>query len=669
VEGVFRTHGVSSGAIMTIFGRILLIVLAMAWISNAAAACNPMQVPPPRYVGVHHEPAQPGDDPLCTDNDIQTAIENACPNASVIITHEHTYTAQHLTITDKNVTLIGAVDGVACGSSPIGTGPGGTTPPLPTTYQLTISGEGHTGDSVIAIHGTSNVTLQYLDITAGTNDSDNFGGGIFFGGSGSLTLDTTTVDHNYAGHGGGIDVFGSDRTRLTLKHYSQILNNTAQYNGGGIRLQGNAYLQMFEENSTVAFNTALGVSPGSDPQFKEGFGGGIAVFGPAAAEIASSGTPFSGAVSDNVARFGGGIAAIATSSGNARAQLFTVDAAHPVLISQNEAKVAGGGIYLRPDDNFPIVPNGTSVCALNFRINLNKAPEGAAIQGDATDNTVTLNVGTDVLLNTDFECGYDQFESFGSKTCLPGVPCNEISGNIVTTPTQGERTGAIVNIKAFGSISADRLVMRDNDSAQLIKTGGLVGGTGLTNCLLVDNRTDHELIQGFYGRLILDNCTIAQNVIDNGYVFFIKDYFTLKHTIIYQPGVQTLDYQADSCAGDSSCLKVSEVITNDKTFFPPDAQLVFPYDPLFVDPTNPNIDKRDYHLRAEIKDGSIVISQAIDFAEAHAGDHDVENNPRDQNVPEMVDFEGPRDLGAFEAQPVVSRIFADAFGDAIRIAY
>src|SRR6476646_5165176 len=84
-------------------------------------------------------------DSNCTDNDIQSAIDaianstTQCP-ATINVTREHTYTAQHLTIsnTGKTINIVGQGDGVMCS-----TGPsiclGG---PCYTSAQVTISGSG-----------------------------------------------------------------------------------------------------------------------------------------------------------------------------------------------------------------------------------------------------------------------------------------------------------------------------------------------------------------------------------------------------------------------------------------------------------------------------------------------------------------------------------------------
>ena len=90
------------------------------------------------------------------------------------ISCEHTYTHNTWASAAENVTLIGR-------GSRWALWPGAglrTIIACPTTPQETISGNGHSGDSVITIRGAGNVTLQYLTITGGRDAADGAGGGV-----------------------------------------------------------------------------------------------------------------------------------------------------------------------------------------------------------------------------------------------------------------------------------------------------------------------------------------------------------------------------------------------------------------------------------------------------------------------------------------------------------
>src|SRR5262249_33903995 len=153
-------------------------------------------------------------------------------------TRMHTYTSQHLTVSNKTLYLQGEADGVTCYQishcSPYDFSHchAATTQPL-----VTIDGS-NTAGSVLTITGNSNIILRDLTITHGSVNDTSGGGGIQFDGTGSLYLDTTTVSFNSAGYGGGININGNGgAATLTLDANSLVTYNTAaQHDGGGIRL-------------------------------------------------------------------------------------------------------------------------------------------------------------------------------------------------------------------------------------------------------------------------------------------------------------------------------------------------------------------------------------------------------------------------------------------------
>jgi hypothetical protein len=646
--------------------------------STAHAFCNP-NVNYQRIVGAVG-------DADCTDNTIQSAIDHViCPNTTIYVTQPppgQSYSAQHLLIQDLSLSIVGS-SSATCGvgnQRPVAAGS------APTTPVITISGAGHSGDSVISIHGNSNVTLQYLDITSGASDQDQYGGGIYFGGSGSLTLDTDTVENNYAGHGGGIYFNGSGTLVLTSVNVENnrahtgagiamtgsgtgaslsihpgavIESNSADGDGGGIEIDGNARLYMVENNSLIAFNNA------------GGHGGGLDIVGPARADIGSPGIGGSGAVLDNAAAYGGGIAAFGSGSGNGTARLFSTDPMHPVLMSLNSASVEGGAVYLQSS-----VSGGTATggqfCAFDFRIDTNTAPEGAVIYADFDGN----DFGVEIYFNPGGSCGPEPISSLGAVICAPGVPCNEISNN-AALDNNDVPVGSIIATDHIYEFAANRIVMRGNNAAHIISFNYGVEGSTLNNCLIVDNHSVHELVHEIGGVLQVDNCTFAQNAIDEGFVFFSTRYFELLRSIVYQPGHETIDYESGGCTAD--CIAVDYVMTNDAAAFPAGSENVLAVaDPLFVDPANANPDQRDYHLLAYTQNGLLKRSTAIDFSPSQAdfsppfaddGANDFDGKPRDQDVPAAPNLLGPRDLGAYEMQPIVDRVFADGFGDRISLVH
>ena len=105
---------------------------------------------------------------------------------------------------------------------------------------------------------------------------------------------------------------------------------------------------------------------------------------------------------------------------------------------------------------------------------------------------------------------------------------------------------------------------------------------------------------------------------------------SLSASIIDQPGNLTLAY-----SGSASQLSVSNVLSADITTLPADPGIISG-DPSFVNAAN-----GDFHLCAD--------SLATDFAEPVVGDdRDLENQPRDQDLPGVPNLFGVRDLGAYE---------------------
>jgi len=636
--------------VRTVYLLPVLFALAMPL---ADAGC-PIGVPPPSYYV--------GTDGHCKYSTIQAAIldvpspTTCTPN--IYVTNEHTTWNEVLTIDKRSLNLIGLAG--ACGTSSTMVESGGAygnTPRNVTSPQVTISGAGKNAP-VITISDSSNVSIQGIEITGGGIDQNSEGGGIFFNGSGSLTLSASTVDNNTAGYGGGIDMSPSGSATLTLGANTQVINNTAGHSGGGIRIEGETRLFMLSEASTVSFNTA---------QFD--YGGGIEILGPARADIGSPGAAVVGAVSFNSAPYGGGIAILGGSAGDATARLFSTSATQPVSVSDNSASAEGGAIYLDVPESIAYA----NFCAFAFRINDNSAPDGAAIYADADEDSSDSLYDTTVYLNTGGDCGPESPASLGAVACAPGTPCNEVSGNS-TLNASDTPTGAIITLNPYNNLGIERLDMRQNNGTQMISATAASSSNYLHSCLIADNASLHELIH-YYDEnvgtspLTVTNCTLVNNTISDGYAFYVAGGFTLTDTIIDEPGTSTLDHVNGTC--DPSCeLVVASVLSNDISTLPPFVS-IFAGDPLFVDPANANVADRDYHLLAYLQNGAITASPAIDYAPTVSGDPntDLDGIAYAQDVPGIANVYGPRDLGAYEAQPITDRIFGDTFGDRLSLVY
>ena len=598
----------------------------------------------------------------CTDDDIQSAIDHiVCPNTTIYVvqTPSHRYSAEHLLIQDLSLTILGSSAGTCAqavgtqgAAAPAGTNATSGTP------AVTISGAGHSGDSVVSIHGNSHVTLQSLVITGGRSDKDQFGGGIYFGGQGSLTLNTTNVTDNFAGYGGGINIIaeGGD-VAVTLDH-AQVLFNTAQYNGGGIRIEGYTHLYMLDASSSIGFNQTIGPDA-IDPN--GGHGGGIVVFGPAVADLGSP-----SALLSNSAQFGGGMAVLATSSGAATVRVFGVNGLTAGVL-ENTASVIGGAAFVHSAATGSEA-TAALLCANDFRVDGNSAPNGAAFYADGETDGSLGSYQSEIDLNSNGDCGVTPtIVALGAAACTT-APCSEISDNSAVDGQGNPTGGAVVTFNQIGYFAFNRFAMRGNSAAQLmyvLDTNQPNGSVAMKNCLLADNHTQHELVHEDHADMTISNCTFANNTIDDGYVFFADHGFALTDSIVWQPGSLSVDYLADDCVG---CDSYQNLLSNDVSTFSGGSGLEQTDDPLFVDATNANTDKRDYHLLAYVQDGVVTASQAIDAAPPLGdGDHDLDGKPHDVDVPGVGSNVLVRDLGAYEAQPVGDRVFADAFGDRVSL--
>jgi len=635
--------------LIVIFGACLL---GLNYAAAAIPACSPIVPAPTLYVG------DTSRDSKCDWNTIQDAIDHLpCQGAKIVITNEHAWKIP-LTIADRTLTLIGSNDSNNCGAGLAGDG----VPPASGAV-VTIDGAQETTVSVLTITGTSNVTLRYLGITGG-NCQTCAGGGIFFGGAGSLTLDNTTVIGNKGDIGGGINMGPSGNATLALLANSHIIGNSATFagsgygGGGGIFIEGNTHLIMVADQTQVISNKAA-----------NGYGGGILVMGPAIADIGSPGDNSHGAdtagvVTNNSAAHGGGIALIASSiypNQDAVLDLFTTVAARPVNVQGNVATINGGAFYLKPYQDSFGARSAASMCAFNFRIEHNAANEGAAIYLDSPSPSSGAVVNGLADLNDPNEayCSNAVGAGFGAVACAADAPCNEVSDNTAQDIHFNPTSGATIFVSKDTGVIARNVSLRYNRAGQLIHSVG-ASDSILNTTLIADNQVTQQLILGESADFDFGNSTFAHNTIGADHVFKLdaNSYLTMYRSIVYQPGKPTVDY-----AG-SGGLNIDDVLSNDITTLPVHAGTVVSGDPLFV-----NVATGDYRLRAYRQNGNIAASPAIDFVASADTGLDLDGDAYNQPLPALGRSATPRDLGAYEAQPIPDRVFGDAFGDPVSLVH
>lgn len=563
----------------------------------------------------------------CDFSTIQAAIDASVSDDTIVIDGGQTYSGQHLTIGGKSITIsAGPCQPVIGGGSPSA---------LAANPQVTISGNAGASTAILTITGTGNVTLVDLKFTG--NASSGNGGGIEFNGAGTLTLTNVAVTGNTANNGGGIEFVaaGGDAT-LVLGVDTQIIGNTANggdlgagEGGGGVRVVGSATLKIRESGNLVFDNHA-----------PNGYGGGIELLG-AEALIDSPGYLGNPLIWTNDAEYGGGIAAVATDPGATVINIGARDPNYPVRIESNFASHTGGGIFLKPNASVVSGFDDAALFANSFRIDGNIAIEGSAIYVDSyTDNL---------------------FDTFGGHVYLTrgvcsGLTCNTIDGNRNEDGVHNPTSGSTILLQS-SYFTATGVHMRGNAGAHVIR-GVDSSEFDLADSLLAENQLTLELLATNGFTIKIDQCTIANNSIGASQVINTNSDLTITNSIIGEIGTAALNQTGGN-------LTVENVVAEDAGGLPSSPNIV-QANPLFFDIAN-----SDYRLRVQTDGVTSSESPAVDFAPATSGDDhtDLDGRPRDVDVAFLVDRFGPRDLGAYEMQPITDRIYVNGFGDRYQLVY
>jgi len=591
--------------IRSIVHPFLRVCAAAPWLAAVALACASPQALANKLFTV-------GGDAACSFSDLQQAIDasDATDFNSILVARNFTYSGQHLVIDGKIINILGGLE--ECSGE---------------VYGAPIQITGRSGNSVIEIEGNSQVYLSNLDISGADLDGSHKGGGIYFGGAGSLELASVSVHDNRAGYGGGIDMSPSGASTLTLIS-SLIANNVASGQGGGIRLEGASVLNA-DPNTFITGNVATG-------QDDVGFGGGIEMVGPATANINAN-------LNNNTADYGGGVAALASGASDAaQVNLYTVSANVAALYG-NHATATGGGVYLKSSRDGAIA----SLCANDFVIDANTAANGAAIYADSDGGH-----GSVAYLNSP-ACN----PPAGAVHCATGPLCNEMADNIAS-----DAGSAIVIIQSNGYLASNYFAARRNQAGRLV---GLIADTDISglilqDCLLADNILTSNLLWGSGAGddsvIFVHNCTITHNQLGAGDPVIYADVTRLEITgsIIDQPQ-QT---QSLAFTGGADNLFTQYVLTNDTSSFV-SGPGILAGSPLFVDAAS-----GDYHQQRT--------SAGVDVAPASiSNDTDLDRNIRVVDLLDIANDFGPMDLGAYEIQTqlpppscaVADTIYCNGFED------
>lgn len=560
----------------------------------------------------------------CEFGSIQAAVNAAASNPgadTVRIANAGSYFAEAVTIGAQNLIIDGGYANCA-----------DTTP---SGGSAVISGQGGAAASVFSITGAGNRRFENLGIIRGDAPITGRGGGIRFEGSGTFTLRNVTVADNQAGAGGGIYFRGDGNlAELFLDIDSSVILNTATAVdgfGGGIAVVNTARLLMLQDRTQISSNSAIGV---------DSVGGGLAVFGDAEADIGSPGLGVNGAIYDNEAGSGGGIAVVNDGSGGpfTSARLFTTDANRPVRVHGNRARRVGGAILVRPS-NGEINFFNADACVENGRIDNNTAQEGAAIYVDTDESLSQQNLGGTFRFNA----GCSGLALPGSIPCNPGAPCNRIQDNRARDIVNDVSTpGAVLLAQINANVILNRVAFSNNVARHVIRS---VEAQTLTvnKCLIAQNQVSSHLVFVEAGSesVAVTNCTITNNTMPTGTSARIllrngSSPLVLKYNLLWQPGNLALAY-----GGNVSTLNpdIEYNITSDVASLPPSPWNQFVL-PRFADPA-----RGDFRQR--------ISSRALDVFPplANVGlDFDGRAYDQDLRLCPVAGTQVIRDAGAFERQ-------------------
>ncbi|HSE13095.1 MAG TPA: hypothetical protein VLB69_10720, partial [Rudaea sp.] len=380
-------------------------------------------------------------------------------------------------------------------------------------------------------------------------------------------------------------------------------------------------------------------------------GGGLAIVGPARADLGSGGYEGLPAVYFNNAGNGGGVAVTDVGSGEPVLRVFAKDSAHPTAIDSNTATTSGGGIFMSGHAD-------TCLFALHMADNI--AENGAAIYYDAqlpgtaqyaTDSGIYINGGSPSRLGAD--CGPELVSDLGgSKDCRAYDPlCNTFLANATQHADATPAPGGVVTMQG-GEIVANRFRVRNSVAGYAMYLVGS-GAVSVSRCELTDNLASTNLVVGSGQLPSFHSCTIANNSIGNLFVFDFGFAVSvdLAYDIVDQPGKDTL-YWGKHYGGS---LSVDYVLTNSLAGLPQNDPSDIQGLPTFVDAAN-----GDYHLAP-------VAQVALDFG-GGAGTTDLDGNLPFADLPTIPNYLGPADLGAYERQNLFydcgsrDSVFCDGFG-------
>jgi len=437
---------------------------------------------------------------------------------------------------------------------------------------------------------------------------------------GSVTLKNLNVMSNTGASGGGIYIKNNHTANnpdlLTVEIQNSIIQQNQSSTGGGIECLSNG------GNVPILLNINQGTI--IHENHADNNGGGLNIWGcelqfDAGLNMANNGDI---EIFNNTAGISGGGISSQDSEINLNGnftQPFDIDGNEAGFETQNNA--SGGGIF---------VVGSTIVNLINSNITSNKADKyGAGIMATS---------GTNITMDIDENgCDYDEY-------------CSSISANQLFPNSTGgaaiAATGGTIEINRtlinFNNSDGFGYISYINNDAELTLESNLILANGLEQAFTNDN----GMYQANTSSISLYYNTTNRN---SNFVPLIRADDTTELTIIGN----IIDESSDIL--HSSANIISSINCN----------MMAQIDNITATMTDTIVDRADFVDNSTFGDFQLLptSTHAMDICSfvPYEPSHDLANNPRGADNPDVPDTNGLYDLGAYEFIPVTDRIFKNGF--------
>jgi hypothetical protein len=579
----------------------------------------------------------------CNYSSIQTAINNAVPSngiTNILIARNQAYNTQRLTITGKNVRLIGGY--ADCNQV------------ARDSVRTLINGSGGGDRSIVNVDGSTSVVAFYnLHFQNGHEETNSasYAGAIDIntGPHNLVYLENVEISNSSAGWGGAMSIRNSNSSNIAAVNVvfgndTYIHGNTGVYGAGGIFCR-DATLTIKGGDTSIQFNNALGSSSASPPVYADG--GGLYV-DDCVVKIGGF-SDGAGILDANVAsRNGGGMYA---SGSRTVVDLYNIHPDFPTVIKNNTAAGFGGGIDIE---------EGARVRMWDGVLWGNIARGGGAAvalydAGGANHSLFWASRYFTADTPNGDPAAYDR-----AYNCTNFWECNILRENRAVTTAGASAPGGALRLSGDDNGSVDAVLVGtrvyrnegtsamevkyfSNSFAKLTMNGAVVdANTASGNLIYAESNT----------RVEITNSTLAGNTI--GATRIINRAASSCPTnsslpgvwvygsIIWQPGT----YFTPGI-GQAGCVRYN-TISNLDNVPTVDQQFNSVGNPLFVDPANGN-----YRLQPA--------SPALDYGPAAVSAVTNDGGLRVIDLPFATNAWGPQDSGAYERLLDFDVIFVSGF--------